>query len=113
MNYFIIPGVDNLSNKSINKTERMREIFNIVCREFKHDPQIVLESNKNRKRVYVEIRQISWYLFMKKIDGLSLADAGWFFRKDHSTVLHAIKTVNNLLETSMDFRNKVKNLIKT
>lgn len=30
--------------------------------------------------------------------------------KDHTTVLHAIKTINNLIETDINFKNKINKI---
>jgi hypothetical protein len=53
----------------------------------------------SRKREYVEARQLSMTL-SKKYSRYSLAIIGSHHgERDHATVLHAIKTVNNLLYT--------------
>ena len=59
--------------------------------------------NKNRKRKYVQPRQVHMYvrhLFFKQKSRV----AGSVYQKDHATVLHAVKHINNLLETEREFR---------
>ena len=61
---------------------------------------------KTRKREIVEARQICMRI-SKDLTKCSLARIGMEIgRKDHATVLHAIKVVNNLIETSQDFKSK-------
>lgn len=56
-----------------------------------------------RKREVVEARQITMYV-LKQRTNLSLAAIGAVCgNKDHSTVLHALKTVENLLITDKKF----------
>jgi chromosomal replication initiator protein len=49
----------------------------------------------SRKRQYVFARQLAMY-FMNKYTKLSLDDIGIIFDRDHSTVIHAKKTIINL-----------------
>jgi hypothetical protein len=62
---------------------------------------------KTRKRTIVEPRQVVMW-FRKKNTKESLAEIGERYGKDHATVLHAVKTVNNLKETDKEFRRKVE-----
>lgn len=63
---------------------------------------------KSKKRKMVVPRQIAMYL-AKQYTHSSLSEIGYALgRKDHATVLHAAKTVTNLMETEKDFRYKVQ-----
>ena len=63
-----------------------------------------LLKSKTRKREVVQARQIAMY-FAKSLTKSSLASIGLQCGgKDHATVLHACRTVNNLLETDKKFR---------
>lgn len=72
-------------------------IFELACDYYKQNPTTV--SKKNRKREYVQTRQIAMFL-SKSLTKESLAKIGYNIgRKDHATVLHACKTVKNLIDT--------------
>lgn len=61
---------------------------------------------KTRKREIVEARQIAMYL-AKRNTKETLSEIGFNIgRKDHTTVIHACKTVENLIETDHGFREK-------
>lgn len=63
-----------------------------------------LLKSKTRKREVVQARQIAMY-FAKSLTKSSLASIGMQCGgKDHATVLHACRTVNNLIETDKKFR---------
>lgn len=73
---------------------------------------VELMKSKTRKREIVQARQISMY-FSKKLTKSSLASIGLQCGgKDHATVLHACKTVNNLLDTDKHFRKYINDLDK-
>jgi chromosomal replication initiator protein len=85
-------------------------IQKIVCDYF--DLPIELMKSKTRKREVVQARQIAMY-FSKRMTKSSLANIGAHCGgKDHATVLHACKTVNNLIETDKTFRQYINDLEK-
>ena len=58
---------------------------------------------KNRKRHVVQARQLAMF-FGKKFTKASLANIGsQIGDRDHATVLHACKTVDNLVTTDKQF----------
>ena len=67
---------------------------------------------KTRKREIVQARQVAMY-FSKKHTKSSLATIGLHCgNKDHATVLHACKTVSNLMETDKQFRSFLNDIDK-
>jgi chromosomal replication initiator protein len=85
-------------------------IQKIICDYF--DMPIDLLKSKTRKREIVQARQLAMY-FSKQLTKNSLASIGaQCGNKDHATVLHACRTVNNLTETDKRFRTYVDDLRK-
>jgi chromosomal replication initiator protein len=85
-------------------------IQKVVCDYF--DMPIELIKSKTRKREIVQARQLTMY-FSKQLTKNSLATIGaQCGNKDHATVLHACRTVNNLAETDKRFRTYVEDLRK-
>ncbi|MFC2097120.1 chromosomal replication initiator protein DnaA [Bacteroidota bacterium] len=81
-----------------------------VCDYF-NMPIDILQS-KTRKREIVQARQIAMY-FSKNLTKSSLATIGaQIGGKDHATVLHACKTVNNLIDTDKRFRAYIEEIDK-
>lgn len=73
---------------------------------------VELLNSKTRKREIVQARQIAMY-FSKGLTKSSLAAIGsQIGQKDHATVLHACKTVNNLMDTDKRFRNYISEIEK-
>ena len=85
-------------------------IQKIVCDYF--DLPIEMLKSKTRKRQVVQARQIAMY-FAKSMTKSSLSNIGAHCGgKDHATVLHACRTVNNLIETDKKFKASVLELQK-
>ena len=85
-------------------------IQKIVCDYYKIPIDLI--QGKTRKREIVQARQVSMY-FSKSLTKASLASIGSHIGgKDHATVLHACKTVNNLIDTDKHFRNQINEIEK-
>lgn len=103
----------SMIDKFVRNTSReisIDYIQKVICEYF----NIPVESinSKTRKREIVQARQLSMY-FSKKHTKSSLASIGQQCgNKDHATVLHACRTVSNLVETDKQFRLFVEELDK-
>jgi chromosomal replication initiator protein len=96
--------------KTTQKEISIEYIQKVVCDYFKLNMDIM--KSKTRKREVVQARQIAMF-FAKNFTKASLATIGAHCGgKDHATVLHACKTVNNLMETDKRFRSYVDELEK-
>jgi len=85
-------------------------IQKVVCDYF--DLPLELLKSKTRKRDVVQARQLAMY-FSKNMTKSSLAKIGLHCGgKDHATVLHACRTVNNLIDTDKQFKGYVTELKK-
>ncbi|MDD2380723.1 MAG: chromosomal replication initiator protein DnaA [Mariniphaga sp.] len=85
-------------------------ISKVVCDYFNMSVESI--QTKTRKREIVQARQITMY-FSKNLTKYSLATIGsQIGNKDHATVLHACKTVNNLKDTDKNFRQYVEDIEK-
>jgi len=94
--------------KSTRKEISIDYIQKIVC-EYFGLPSDVLQT-KTRKREIVQARQIAMY-FSKSMTKSSLSTIGSIIGgKDHATVLHACKTVNNLKDTDKRFKSQIEDI---
>jgi chromosomal replication initiation ATPase DnaA len=67
-----------------------------------------LKSKRRDRDLFVIPRQVGmWWL--KNNTKKSLRLIGEVFGKDHATALHAIKTINNLIDTDKEFVEKIIN----
>jgi hypothetical protein len=91
-----------------NESKLLSKIEMVVCKYFHISPEHL--SRNTRKRETVRARQIAMY-FSKEMTKHSLDIIGLRFGgKDHCTVIHAVKTINNLIETEPDFKDQIKKI---
>ena len=66
--------------------------------------------SKTRKREIVQARQIAMY-FAKNCTNNSLSKIGREIgQKDHATVLHASRTVKNLMDIDKEFKQNIEDI---
>ena len=103
----------DMIDKLIKNTKReisIDYIQKVVCNYF--NLPIDQIQSKTRKREIVQARQVAMF-FSKSLTKASLATIGTQIGgKDHATVLHACKTVNNLIETDKRFRIQIDEIEK-
>ena len=96
--------------KNTSKEISMEYIQKLVCEYFEVPVEMV--KSKTRKREIVQARQISMYL-AKSHTKTSLKSIGAFFGgRDHSTVIYACQTVEDLIDTDKKFKTYVQDIQK-
>ncbi|MBE7176128.1 MAG: chromosomal replication initiator protein DnaA [Mucilaginibacter polytrichastri] len=96
--------------KNTHKEISMEYIQKLVCEYFEVPVDMV--KSQTRKREIVQARQISMYL-SKAHTNNSLKSIGNFFGgRDHSTVIYACQTVEDLIDTDKKFKNYVNDIQK-
>jgi chromosomal replication initiator protein len=110
---FTLSLTKQIVDKFVKNTKRevsIDYIQKIVSNYFELDVPTL--QSKTRKRHIVQARQLAMY-FAKRMTKASLASIGsQIGKRDHATVLHACKTVDNLNETDKQFRKYVDDLTK-
>ncbi len=103
----------NIVDNYVKNTKRevsIDYIQKVVSDYFQMDVETL--QSKTRKRHIVQARQLAMF-FAKKLTKASLASIGsQIGKRDHATVLHACKTVDNLSATDKQFRKYVEDLNK-
>ena len=100
----VISRIVNITKK-VNTVEKIRDV---VCEYFSLSVDAI--STKSRKREVVQARQIAMYL-SKQLTKNSLSSIGnTIGQRDHATVLHACKIVNDLMDCDKSFRTSVREI---
>lgn len=93
------------------ETEVGIDFIQKTCADY-YDIKLVDLKAKTRKKEIVTARQVAMY-FSKEFTNHSLKSIGYHFGgRDHSTVIHAVQTVNDLIETDTTFKAAVTELRK-
>lgn len=66
-------------------------------------------NSKSRNRYIVETRFM--FCYIARSMKFTLSDIGRFLNRDHTTVMHALSTFNNLYQTDEMFREKYNNIV--
>jgi len=101
--------IDMVSDKI--QEVNLETIMQKVCEAYNLNPNQIFD--KTRKKNIAFPRQIAMYLSNLLIPQLSLKDiAQYYKRKDHTTVLHAKKTIEEHFKQDNDFRIQIEKIIK-
>lgn len=114
-NKWIIPGLDKIEGN----IDAFEFIINMVCSKYEQTEKAVMALS--RKREIVKSRQIIHTLLKENFYKLSLNQIGHRCgNKDHATVIHSCKSVNDQRDTNRAFKeeyeefdNIIKNNIKS
>ena len=91
-----------------NKPITIDNIISKVCAHYDLDESVI--HTKSRKREIVQIRQIAMYL-AKKHTEISASKIGMLIgNRNHATVLHACKTVKDLIEINKSFKSDIEEI---
>ncbi len=101
--------IDMISDKI--QEVNLDNIMQKVCDAYNLTPKEIFD--KTRKKNIAFPRQIAMYLSNLLIPQLSLKEiAQYYKRKDHTTVLHAKKTIEEQFKNDRDLRIQIERLIK-
>lgn len=82
-------------------------VFKELEEHFLVDSDYIL--NKTRKREYVWARQLGMFIISKHTK-ISLSDIGRMYNKDHATVIHAKRVIEEQMEVSKKTKSEVKSI---
>lgn len=74
----------------------------LISEHYKLDP-IVIREGKGRKRELVKTRQVCHFI-MVELYKYTLEKVGEFYNKDHATILHGKRTVQNEMDTNKEYK---------
>jgi chromosomal replication initiation ATPase DnaA len=106
INYWIIPAV---AKKNIQfKSSRIDEVIEETCIAYKISKDALYR--KTKLRMYVEPRQVIFYILHKKFD-IQLQKIGFMFNKHHATILHGANNIENIIPFDHELKEKINKII--
>jgi len=113
MNYMIIPGIKKakIGFKTMPKKKVLQYIDTVIantCEQY----NITMDDikSKSRKSVVTIPRLLTMHI-LRYNTLLTLDEIGIAFNRDHTTVINAIKSTNNMLQTDYDFKEEYQKLV--
>lgn len=88
--------------------DELEEVFEVFLPSI--DGKIYQLSHKNRSHSLTNLRHI--FCFLAKLMGYSLISIGRHLRRDHTTIIHSVRTFRNLYQTNDHFRELYFTVIK-
>lgn len=110
ISYMGIPGLKKNKMTGIRFNAYRRDantIIKLVYDKYGVTQKQIKSTSRERKLVYP--RHIIMYL-LQKYSKMSLKCIGEIFNRDHTTVMHARTSIQNLMETDGIIRNEVSDL---
>jgi len=95
--------------ETLNLQDKYSDLIKIIAEYFSVDVEVMFADLKNRKKEHVMVRQMTWW-FLKLNTPMSLATLGSIFKKDHATVLAAIKAIKGFLKNNREIIKIVNDL---
>ena len=103
-------AIHDYVSSDVKRTVTLSYIVNIVADHFNLTPQEIYSKNRSSKIAYP--RQIAMYMCRKYLD-MSLTDIGKLIGdKDHTTVMHAVKRIEEDLKKNQTLQNALDVLLK-
>lgn len=103
--YFEIPVFANTG-----LTEYRNRVERYVTAEIGLEYEYFKNNYYSRKTDLKISRHLVWYFCKQKFPKVALVRLGAFYNKDHATVIHGIKNINNIIETERVFREMVQKI---
>lgn len=101
-------------NHLVNESEKETSVDTIIDAVTAYfDVRVADIKGKGRTRSIVVPRQIAMYI-AKELTDLSLKSIGYHFGgRDHSTVIHAIQTISDLINSDQEMAENIKKIMKS
>ena len=104
-----ISSVEYALKEAVRTNNSLEEISKIYCE--KYDINETILKSKTRTTGWVQHRQIIMYI-MNVIFKKTFSETGKYFRRDHSTAIHAVDTIEGYIQVDKSFKQRVENALK-
>lgn len=106
---YIVPGIPRSEIDSINSS-MPHKILIRVADEF--DVPIDRMKSRTRKRRVVEARQVGMFILRRRTNLLLREIGDLFGERDHTTVMHSLRTVRDHMYAELDYKERVEKLLE-
>jgi chromosomal replication initiation ATPase DnaA len=105
---YSIPGLKFRKPIRKNDHNKYEMIITIVSQELDISRPAMMSKNRQRELVYG--RHMAMKLIRDHVYGSSLKQVGEYFKRDHTTVIHASRALQDLIETDSSFSKHYRNI---
>ena len=86
------------------------QTVDLLCKYYKLEPELI--QTRSKKQEVAHARQIAMYLSKKYTDSSYARIGALLGKRNHATVIHACKTVNDWIETHKSLRSDIQTIEK-
>ncbi len=90
--------------------ENCENLIRLVFNYF--DVPTEMMKSKSRKREIIVARQFASYFLKQEFNNLSLQKIADYFGQHHSSIVHSIKQINNLVEYDLESKEHHQNIMQ-
>ena len=90
--------------------EKCENLIRLVFNYF--DIPTEMMKSKSRKRQIIFARQFASYFLKQEFNNLSLQKIADYFGQHHSSIVHSIKQINNLVEYDLESKEHHQNIMQ-
>lgn len=110
MNYICVPGIKEKYRSESAPVITPEKIITTVCDYFVLSVDVV--KSKSRAKEHVYARHVIFY-FLRKHTNMTLKSSGALFNRDHTTVIHGLDNLRDIMDTEPVVRSEVELLETT
>lgn len=104
MTYLGMPGVKREYRASLPHVITLEKIIKVVCKYYNLSLKEL--EMKDRHRDKVRARHVIFY-FIRKFTNMSLKDTAGIFFMDHTTVIHGLQKLKDLMDVELELKAQV------
>lgn len=107
MNYMCVPGIKEQYRSQCAPIVTPEKIIEIVCDYFNLTHEAL--KGKCRSKELVHARHVIFY-FIRRHTSMTLKSTGQLFNRDHTTVIHGLENLNDIMDTEPVVKSEVEHL---
>lgn len=105
LSYMCVPGIKTEYRNECAPVITADKIITVVCEHLKLTVEQI--RGKSRSKEFVYARHLIFY-FLRKHTTLTLKSAGELFNRDHTTVIHALENLQDIMDTEPPVKDEVE-----
>jgi chromosomal replication initiator protein len=105
MNYVGMPGVKDRYKSECAPKITPDKIINAVSNHYKLNADKL--KSTSRVKEFTHARYVIFY-FLRKFANMTLKSAGLLFNRDHTTVIHGLETLQNIIDTEPAVKEEIE-----
>lgn len=105
MNYIVVPGIKEVFRIQSAPKITPEYVIKHVCEYYGIQPEKLKTGNRSKE--LVDARHVVFYI-LRRNTNITLKEAGLLFNRDHTTVIHGLEKLSDLMDTEPNTKAAVE-----